>query len=81
MSRKLDGLALFSALLLLEGLDQDGNLVDVRLSETRDMEGTKAFFAQVLELHEDPPEKVATDGLASYPRAIEEELLRRALSS
>lgn len=38
------------------------------------MEGTKAFFAQAVELHEDAPNKVATDGLASYPRAIEEEL-------
>ena len=59
---------------LYRGIDQDGNLVDVRLSKTRDMEGTKAFFAQALELHETPPEIVATDGLASYPRAIEEEL-------
>ena len=59
---------------LYRGIDQDGNLVDVRLSETRDMEGTKAFFAQALELHETPPEQVATDGLASYPRAIEEDL-------
>ncbi len=33
-----------------------------------------ASFAQAAELHEDAPEKVATDGLASYPRAIEEEL-------
>lgn len=48
--------------------------MDVRLSATRDMAGTKAFFAQAIGLHEDAPEKVATDGLASYPRAIEEEL-------
>ena len=34
----------------------------------------KAFFAQAISLHEDAPEKVATDGLASYPRAIEAEL-------
>lgn len=59
---------------LYRGIDEDGNLVDVRLSATRDMEGTKAFFAQAVELHEVSPEKVATDGLASYPRAIEEEL-------
>ncbi len=59
---------------LYRGIDADGNLVDVRLSETRDMEGTKAFFAQALELHQESPEKVATDGLTSYPRAIEEEL-------
>ena len=48
--------------------------MDVRLSKTRDMAGTKAFFAQAIGLHEDVPENVATDGLASYPRAIEEEL-------
>ena len=52
-----------------------GNLVDVRLSLTTDMDGTKAFFAQAAELHGDNiPDKVATDGLISYARAIEEEL-------
>ncbi|MGR3278686.1 IS6 family transposase [Acaryochloris marina NIES-2412] len=59
---------------LYRGIDNAGNLVDVRLSKTRDMAGTKAFFAQAIELHDDPPDKVATDGLASYPRAITEEL-------
>ena len=59
---------------LYRGIDEDGNLVDVRLRKTRDMGETKAFFAQAVRLHEDPPEKVATDGLASYPRAISEEL-------
>jgi transposase-like protein len=59
---------------LYRGIDTDGNLVDVRLSATRDMEGTKAFFAQAIGLHDDSPDKVATDGLTSYPRAIEEEL-------
>ena len=59
---------------LYRGIDENGNLVDVRLSKHRDMEGTKTFFAQALELHEETPETVATDGLASYPRAIQEEL-------
>jgi len=59
---------------LYRGIDEDGNLVDVLLSKTRDMAGTKAFFAQVIELHEKAPEQVATDGLASYPQAIKEEL-------
>ena len=59
---------------LYRGIDEDGNLVDVRLSKTRDMAGTKTFFAQAIGLHDDAPEKVATDGLASYPRAIEEAL-------
>lgn len=55
-------------------LYQDGNLVDVRLSAHRDMEETKAFFAQAVGLYDDTPETVATDGLVSYPRAIKEEL-------
>ncbi|MEM9156635.1 MAG: IS6 family transposase [Cyanobacteria bacterium P01_F01_bin.33] len=59
---------------LYRGIDEDGNLVDVRLSKTRDMAGTKAFFAQAINLHEDSPKTVATDGLPSYPRAIKEEL-------
>ena len=49
--------------------------MNVRLSKTRDMDRTKAFFAQAVELHDDKiPDKVATDGLRSYPRAIQEEL-------
>ncbi|WP_228024753.1 DDE-type integrase/transposase/recombinase [cf. Phormidesmis sp. LEGE 11477] len=59
---------------LYRGIDEDSNLVDVRLSKTRDMAGTKAFFAQAIGLHKDAPEKVATDGLASYLQAIGEEL-------
>lgn len=45
----------------MSSLDEDGNLVGVRLSKTRDMAGTKAFFAQATGLHEEVPEKVATD--------------------
>ena len=60
---------------LYRGIDENGNLVDLRLSKTKDMEGTKAFFAKAAELHGDNvPDKVVTDGLKSYPRAIEEEL-------
>jgi putative transposase len=44
------------------------------LSEKRDMEAAKAFFAQAHERAEQPPQRVVTDGLASYPRAIAEEL-------
>lgn len=59
---------------LYRGIDTDGNLVDVRLSAILDMERTKAFFAQAIGFHDDAPERVATDGLASYPRAIKEAL-------
>lgn len=48
--------------------------MDVRLSKTRDMEGTKAFFASARKMADEILERVQTDGLASYPRAVEEEL-------
>jgi putative transposase len=59
---------------LYRAIDEDGNLADVRLSERRDMEAAKAFFAGAHEIAEQPPQRVVTDGLASYPRAIDEEL-------
>jgi transposase-like protein len=59
---------------LYRGIDEDGNLVDMRLSEKRDMEAAKAFFAGAHEAAQHPPQRVATDGHTSYPRAIEEEL-------
>jgi len=42
--------------------DEDGNLVDVRLSKKRDLEAAKAFFAQAHELVEDIPQRLVTDG-------------------
>nr|WP_242043485.1 IS6 family transposase [Leptolyngbya sp. FACHB-671] len=59
---------------LYRAIDEDGNWVDVRLSEKRDMEATKAFFSRVHEVAGEPPQGVVTDGLISYPRAIDEEL-------
>ena len=59
---------------LYRAIDEEGNLVDVRLSEKRDMEAAKAFFAQAHEIAEQSPQRVVTDGLTSYPRAINEEL-------
>ncbi len=59
---------------LYRGIDENGNLVDVLLSEKRDMAAAKAFFAQARETVEHRPERVVTDGLSAYPRAIKEEL-------
>jgi transposase-like protein len=59
---------------LYRGIDEDGNLVDVRLSEKRDMEAAKAFFAQAHEMAAIVPQRVVSDGHTSYPRAIAEEL-------
>jgi transposase-like protein len=53
-------------------IDADGNLVDSRLSEKRDMEAAQQFFKQVLAVVGHVPEQVTTDGHASYPRAVRE---------
>ncbi len=44
------------------------------MSEKRDIESARAFFAQAHEIAGEPPQRVVTDGLSSYPRAIDEEL-------
>src|ERR687884_2289139 len=59
---------------LYRAIDRDGNLVDSLLSEHRDMDAAKRFFKAALEVAEQAPEKVTTDGHASYPRAIRETL-------
>jgi len=46
---------------LYRGIDEDGNLVDVTLSQKRDKKATKAFFAQAHELVEDLPQRLVTD--------------------
>jgi putative transposase len=57
---------------LCRAIDQDGNLVDSRLSEKRDMDAAKEFFKQALAMVSHTPEHVTTDGHTSYPRAIRE---------
>ncbi|EFH79579.1 IS6 family transposase [Ktedonobacter racemifer] len=57
---------------LYRALDRDGNLVDSRLSEKRDMEAAKQFFRQTIATVGHAPERVTTDGHDSYPRAIRE---------
>src|SRR5256885_877274 len=57
---------------LYRAIDADGNLIDSRLSEKRDMEAAKCFFQQALETVGHAPERVTTDGHDSYSRAIRE---------
>ena len=57
---------------LYRAIDRDGNLVDSRLSEKRDLEAAKRFFQQAVEVVGHAPERVTTDGHDSYPRAIRE---------
>ncbi len=59
---------------LYRAIDADGNLVDCRLSEHRDMDAAQRFFRKARDLSGRPPERVTTDGHDSYPRAIREEL-------
>ncbi len=55
-------------------IDRSGALVDVRLSETRDMEAAKAFFRSAKTVTSVTPTRVTTDGHDSHPRAIRTEL-------
>ena len=57
---------------LYRAIDRDGNLIDVYLSETRDM--AKAFLRSARSVTQVEPEQVTTDGHTSYPRAIADEL-------
>jgi transposase-like protein len=57
---------------LYRAIDQDGHLVDARLSEKRDMNAAKQFFTQAVAVVGHLPDLVTTDGHTSYPRAIRE---------
>jgi transposase-like protein len=59
---------------LYRAIDRDGNLVDVFLSETRDMAAAKAFLRSARSVTQVEPKKVTTNGHTSYPKAIAEEL-------
>ncbi len=63
---------------LYRAIDRDGNLVDARLSETRDMAAAQHFFRQAVESVGRVPERVTTDGHDAYPRAIRETLGNQA---
>jgi len=56
---------------LYRAIDRDGNLVDTRLSATRDLEAAEAFFQQAEATVGHKPERVTTDKHAAYPQAIQ----------
>jgi putative transposase len=62
---------------LYRAVDRDGNLIDVMLSETRDMKAAQAFFRRAKATTGFTPDRVTTDGHGSYPRAIRSTLGRR----
>jgi transposase-like protein len=59
---------------LYRAIDREGNLVDARLSETRDMAAAQQFFRQAVATVGLLPERVTTEGLDADPRAIRETL-------
>jgi putative transposase len=59
---------------LYRAIDRDGNLVDVRLSETRDRAAAEAFFRTARTVTDSVPERVTSDGHDAYPGAIKAEL-------
>src|ERR1700704_266529 len=59
---------------LYRAIDRSGALVDVRLSETRDMAAAKAFFRSAKVVTGVIPTRVTTNGHDSYPRATRTEL-------
>jgi transposase-like protein len=55
---------------LYRAIDRDGALVDVMLSEHRDMTAAKAFFRSTRTVTGVTPDRVTKDGHDAYPRAI-----------
>jgi putative transposase len=52
---------------LYRAIDRDGNLVDVYLSQTRDLAVAKAFFRSAKSVTQVEPDQVTTDGHTSSP--------------
>ncbi len=59
---------------LSRAIDREGNLVEARLSEQRDMAAARRFCTQALDVAGQAPEQVTTDGHDACPRAIRETL-------
>ncbi|MDQ3765150.1 MAG: IS6 family transposase [Actinomycetota bacterium] len=56
---------------LYRAIDQFEQVIDVLLSEKRDLAATRRFFARALE-HGPRPSEVATDRAPAYPRVLDE---------
>jgi transposase-like protein len=59
---------------LYRAIDRDGALVDVMLSEHRNLAAAKRFFQSAKAVTGVIPDRVTTDGHDAYPRAIRLEL-------
>jgi transposase-like protein len=59
---------------LYRAIDRDGALVDVMLSEHRNLAAARRFFRSAKAVTGVTPDRVTTDGHDAYPRAIRTEL-------
>jgi transposase-like protein len=64
---------------LYRAIDRDGDLVDSRLSNTRDLEAAKEFFKRAVKIVGHKPERLTTDGHDSYPKAIRKVLGKKVM--
>jgi putative transposase len=55
---------------LYRAIDRHGHLIDVRLSDTRDLAAAEAFFRSAWTVTGVAPDRITTDGHDAYPRAI-----------
>ena len=55
---------------LYRAIDPDRNLVDARLSDTRDLAAAEAFFRSAWTVTGVTPDRITTDGHNAYPRTI-----------
>jgi transposase, IS6 family len=56
---------------LYRAIDQFGQVIDVLVSEKRDLAATRRFFTRALE-HSPRPTEVTTDRAPAYPRVVDE---------
>jgi transposase-like protein len=56
---------------LYRAIDQDGQVIDVLVSEKRDLAATRRFFTRAL-THGPHPVEVSTDRAPAYPRVLDE---------
>ena len=56
---------------LYRAIDQYGQVIDVLVSQKRDLGATRRFFSRALE-HGPSPSEVTTDRAAAYPRLLDE---------
>jgi transposase-like protein len=56
---------------LYRAIDQNSQVIDVLVSEKRDIAATRQFFTRALE-HGPSPTEVTTDRAAAYPRVLDE---------